>query len=499
MPYRDAPGPAPRRSSEGGIVDEMVRQFADRHAFVRELVQNAIDAGATRVSVSISRPGDGTITTSVDDDGTGMTRAIIEGPFLTLFSSSKEDDPTKIGKYGVGFVSVFATEPEQVEVLTWRPEGTWRVRLFGDHTFELEREEPRPGHGTIVTLLHRLPADASEAYVVGTTKALERWCRHAHLPLALWIDGGVTDMKRPLDLDAVVTHREDTKDETILVGLGPSFAGFYNRGLTLYETTEWPGLRPHAFKVDSPRLGHTISRDDVKRDGAFQSVMARVRALIEGPLQEKAIVRFNEASAAGDVATCRALFGMMPGVDPKKLFLPSVRGQISIAKALDAQPFISAGPSPIQEALERRGRVLVNATFAPFLARFSERAIPIDVEAWALAVPVERADDALLQEIATTLRAAGAAFEQVRFGAFSGARSSETFRWVTSTDGLSEARRIETAGATLFFNVDDPAVRLARKKTPTALAGHVLARIVLLETGPISKAAVDAMLGAARG
>ena len=120
----------------------MVRQFADRYAFLRELVQNAIDAGASRIEVRIAREDGGLVTTSVDDDGCGMGRAEIEGPLLTLFASSKETDASKIGKYGVGFVSVFAIGPERVEVRTRRDDVGWLVRLHGDHAYEL-LEAPR--------------------------------------------------------------------------------------------------------------------------------------------------------------------------------------------------------------------------------------------------------------------------------------------------------------------------------------------------------------------
>src|SRR5688572_947617 len=98
MPYRDSRVDVPKLTPDPGIVDEMVRQFADPYAYLRELVQNGIDAGATRLEVRIERDVDGTVHTSVDDDGTGMTKATIEGPLLTLFESSKESDPTKIGK-----------------------------------------------------------------------------------------------------------------------------------------------------------------------------------------------------------------------------------------------------------------------------------------------------------------------------------------------------------------------------------------------------------------
>jgi hypothetical protein len=99
-----------------GLVADMVQQFADPYAFLRELVQNGLGAGARRIGARVERMHDGVASTSVSDDGCGMSREVIEGPLLTLFSSSKEGDDDTIGKYGVGFVSVFALTPERVEV-----------------------------------------------------------------------------------------------------------------------------------------------------------------------------------------------------------------------------------------------------------------------------------------------------------------------------------------------------------------------------------------------
>src|SRR6202041_2426233 len=145
-------GPAPTT----GLVADMVRQFADPYAFLRELVQNGVDAGASAIDVTVAtEPGD-LVTTSVADDGSGMTPEVIEGDLLTLFSSSKEGDPTKIGKYGVGFVSVLALGPSLVEVETWRGGACWVVRLGRDHGYTIEEAAPRPGSGTVVTLLSRM-------------------------------------------------------------------------------------------------------------------------------------------------------------------------------------------------------------------------------------------------------------------------------------------------------------------------------------------------------
>lgn len=283
----------------------MVRQFADPHAFLRELVQNGIDAGAKRLIVTVDRDGDGIVRTAVEDDGTGMTRAIIEGPLLTLFQSSKETDSTKIGKYGVGFLSVFATKPERVEVRTRTGQAgeAWVLTLFPDHSFELARDDaPYPGSGSIVTLVMPMEAEAFEAHAVKAEASLMRWCRHAHVPILL---NGKT-INQPLDVDALVSVGLEENGARWVAGAGTgaqgTFIGFYNRGLTLFETAEpEEGLGGVHVKIDAPALAHTLSRDNVRRDAELRRVLRRAATLVRGPLWKKLTERI--ASAATEVAT----------------------------------------------------------------------------------------------------------------------------------------------------------------------------------------------------
>jgi hypothetical protein len=82
----------------------------------------------------------------VADAGEGMTREIIDNRLTRLFSSAKEGDYTKIGRFGIGFVSVFALDPEIVCVDTGRAGEHWRVVFRRDRSFERIRLT-EPGGG----------------------------------------------------------------------------------------------------------------------------------------------------------------------------------------------------------------------------------------------------------------------------------------------------------------------------------------------------------------
>src|SRR5688572_3868914 len=98
----------PDITSVGDALEGLVHQFADPWAFLREMVQNAIDAGSVQIEVSIDHDeARGTLIIEIADSGEGMRREIIDSRLTRLFSSAKEGDYTKIGRFGIGFVSVF--------------------------------------------------------------------------------------------------------------------------------------------------------------------------------------------------------------------------------------------------------------------------------------------------------------------------------------------------------------------------------------------------------
>lgn len=324
MPFRSARQQQVIERPETGAVAEMVRQFADPYAFVRELVQNSIDAGAKSLEVRVERAG-AIATTALHDDGVGMTRETIDGPLLTLFNSSKEGDSTKIGKYGVGFVSVFAIDPEIVEVDTWRDGQHHRIRLFRDHRYEIEKLEPLDHSGTVVTLHQTMDAATFDEHRRRIEMALSRWCRFAAVPIEfISVDHDRNDSQatrridRPLTVPSSLYVQAHREKERFVVGPSagtqhfsiagatdddpannkPTFAGFYNRGLTLFETDEplHASLANVRVRVDSPHLKHTLSRDNVLRDKNFDRIIAKTRELVQKSLRRELTSRLTRAA-----------------------------------------------------------------------------------------------------------------------------------------------------------------------------------------------------------
>lgn len=380
-PYRgerESAPPTPDASAPvKDAIDLMVRQFADELAFYRELVQNAIDAGATRVDVHLRWDAiddtHGTMRISVTDDGSGMTQDVVERALLVLFRSTKERDPTKIGKFGVGFFSVFALGPEVVTVETGTGVGeALALTLQPDFKWELAAAPPRKG--TTVTLKVPYERDNVAGLAGRSIGALSRWCPHVAIPLWITIvelDGTrrATRIDAPFDpKDGVtlVVEQSDGARYSLRAAEEPC-TRFFNRGILLHESASpvAPGV---LACIDHPRLGHTISRDDVRRDATFESALARARQLAGRPLRERvvsAVTRAAEEVASGprvgasalasrallaDVARAATAYGVpaaeltWPLVDP--LDTPTGRRSGTTRLGRSARKNVSFAPSP---------------------------------------------------------------------------------------------------------------------------------------------------------
>ncbi|MBL9102828.1 MAG: ATP-binding protein [Myxococcales bacterium] len=264
----------PEITSVGAALEGLVHQFADPWAFLRELVQNAIDAGSPEIDVSVEHDAArGTMVITVADAGEGMSREIIDTRLTRLFSSAKEGDYTKIGRFGIGFVSVFALDPAVVCVDTGRTGEHWRVLFRRDRTFERIRLS-EPVEGTTVRLFKEATAEEAAAARAKAAETLGYWCKHVRC--ALRLDG--ERVSGPFTVEGLCLTEHEVEGTSVVMALverRSALRGYYHGGLTLHE--EHSEALPHvAFKVDSRFLEHTLTRDDVIRDEHFAKAMAIV-------------------------------------------------------------------------------------------------------------------------------------------------------------------------------------------------------------------------------
>ena len=370
------------------VVEDLVHQFTDPFAFYRELIQNSIDAGSSRIEVALSfRPGRdaGLLSAAVTDWGEGMSRDVIENYLVTKFRSAKENDLTKIGKFGIGFVSVFACQPDAVVVDTGRDGQSWRVLFKQDRAWEL-LAATEPFEGTRVTLHKRPPPAEYDDFVhalagVGEEvvpllrggRDLRR--RERRRPPAARADAGARGRWR-----STRPSRSSTAKKARTWSPGPRassrpWTGFYNRGLTLLETQE-PLVPRVTARVVSRFLEHTLTRDNVRRDRHFDRVRALAKTLVDGKLRAALPEESRRCAQRPDGADdWQVLFRYAcAAADPSKLFYRLAGGgavpfkDVARAVAKEKALVVSPGATPVSARLVAAGTPVLEAAPGEALA-----------------------------------------------------------------------------------------------------------------------------------
>ena len=291
-------------TDDSAVVDNLVTQFSSPLHCFRELVQNSIDAGSPTVDVwteFIEGEGhQGTIALHVDDYGEGMDEHIIDQEFTRLFASSKEKDLTKIGQFGIGFVSTFALEPEAILVETGRSGEYWEVLFHEDRSFTKTQLEV-PVEGTQITIFLSDDIHRYGQLVDEIQKTLRHWCSHSDTEVTFEdrtpVDGSrpeLVTINEAFEVDGECMQRFDEKGTEVVAAYteDPTY-GFYNRGLTLALTKTGDDILGEeraerfqhvAFKIKSRYLEHTLSRETVMRDANYEKAMQLLEAAASGPL-----------------------------------------------------------------------------------------------------------------------------------------------------------------------------------------------------------------------
>ena len=308
------------------LLERLVAQFESPYDFLRELVQNAMDAGSDRIEVALEthavagssgEAAEVVFELSLVDSGAGMDEAIIDEELTRLFSSGKAGDRTTAGGFGIGFVSVFAWQPDAVLVHTGRAGESWELVFHGDRSFEKVALD-QPLEGTSVSLLRRGRGSEREAIAEAIRDSLWRWCRYCPVELSFEdLDGDeppelIQDAPEPAELGmgAVLTRTRVEGETSLRVSFAvPPQAVLLRRGLILAEGGPRELLPRVAVEMaescdhlqvwaDSPLLRTTLARDKVVDDGGRATIEARLLELIVG-LREDLLAELEELVAGG--------------------------------------------------------------------------------------------------------------------------------------------------------------------------------------------------------
>jgi len=374
-------------------LDNLVTQFSSALDCLRELVQNSMDAGSPVIDIWTEFiPGDdalGTIVYHVDDNGVGMDSAIIDSELTRLFASSKEDDLTKIGKFGIGFVSIFALGPHAVLLHTGRGGEFWEILFHEDRSFTKTRIQ-EPVEGTQITLYLPGDEDRYRELVSEGFKTLQRWCRHSDVELTFEERSGLRGLpgcdgpvgvNEPFGVEGLITVSETVEGTQMALAydLEPTF-GFFNQGLTLAvlsDRDEVPARFANiTFKIKSRYLEHTLSRETVLRDENFEKAMGLLTAVADGALHEQLVAAIEAVAAVptfglGEHARYQQLMAFLLREPPDAILR---LGKRPLLRTVDGGVTSLAA---VAEAAVRDGRIFTSDASSALVTQLASQSIPV--------------------------------------------------------------------------------------------------------------------------
>ncbi len=301
---------------------EARRYGGDSWVFVRELLQNARDAGARSVTITVEQDASRQ-RIRVRDDGCGMTFEHARRFLFTLYATSKSDQRDRAGRFGIGFWSVLRFEPDEIMVRsnTGRGDG-WQLRMSGD----LDRTERSPvamRRGTEVELTraarnddiesrvwHAVRRDARSLRRLGRRGVLEVWVNRRLATAEIELPAPSLAF-RGRGLRGAAALSDAPRVDLLAHGLRVRTAATLDELITEPErpgkTTpaHVAGLLPRVI-LDSRRLQVLMARGDARSDAELSRAVElgrrAVRRLVRGQLDrvagrgpvERAAGRFAE-------------------------------------------------------------------------------------------------------------------------------------------------------------------------------------------------------------
>lgn len=267
--------PGPRQSFNvdvAGLLEALTEQFPEPLLCVRELVQNAADAGAGRIEADVAYDGArGLLRLSVRDDGRGMNAAEVEG-YLTIGFSDK-DPKRQRGRFGVGKLSPYALGISRMVVETCDGHQTHRISFSSDGSGTIARLEARP-RGTVVRVYKQCGRDEAEALAERAFKLVQSTCGSISIPL--FVNG--TPVNRDVALPTVYSLNFASAAGKGVLGVCAEPTHTLMGGGIVLET-DAPVLGAEvSYILDSPRLAPTLSRNAVRRDQAFDELIRAASA-----------------------------------------------------------------------------------------------------------------------------------------------------------------------------------------------------------------------------
>ncbi len=259
------------------LLGALTEQFPNPLLCVRELVQNAADAGSSRVAVEVSYDAHRKLfRLEVKDDGSGMGADEVEA-YLTIGFSDK--DPRRHrGRFGIGKLSPYALDIARMTVETSDGSVGTRITFRGDGSGSIDSRPPQD-RGTTVRVYKECTRERAEELGRETFELLVDTC--AGLPLVVAVNGVVITAGGPRAPTGRYVHVFETNRVSGCLGIHADPIRRLSSGGIVLESGSAILGDSVSYDLESPLLSPTLSRNAVRRDGVFDGVLRDARAELQ--------------------------------------------------------------------------------------------------------------------------------------------------------------------------------------------------------------------------
>ncbi len=275
---------------------ESLRYGGDPWVFFRELGQNSRDAFATRIDV-FARMSGSEATLAFADDGKGMTFDHARRYLFRLYASSKDQDASAAGRFGVGFWSVLRFGPTRLEVHSRTRGEAWGVSLSGDLSTWKAVECRRKRLGTTIVLAKAIEPGRESGFFRRVDTRLAHYLSHLRTagrnpkPLRVFMEGRRIHRSFRLEGPGALAFNDGNVEGVVGFGSRPSYR-LYARGLPVtqgayLEELEGKRIRVGAgderegaapvYLLNGNNLDVVLSRQTVLKDKVLQRLVDTAR------------------------------------------------------------------------------------------------------------------------------------------------------------------------------------------------------------------------------
>lgn len=364
-----------------GLLEALTEQFPEPLLCVRELVQNAADAGAHRIEVETSYDSRrGMFRLQVLDDGRGMNAAEVEG-YLTIGFSEKEAGKER-GRFGVGKLSPYALDIVRMVVETSDGQISHRITFNRDGSGQIAKPETR-ARGTVVRVYKSCARGEAEKLTARCFELVAERCGSINIPL--FVNGERVNRLAGLPTPYAWSFHSSDGDGVLGITAEP-VRELMGGGIVLETGAPILG-EDVSYILDSPRLSPTLSRNAVRRDHAFDAILRAAQGALPTFVEKVA------GQLAERVSELRQQPGSVErGLDPNdRAALEWLRSQLLLRD--DEEPPFGVQRAPVletadgglvsalelREVIRREGRVPASRIprTRDELSAYADRGVPV--------------------------------------------------------------------------------------------------------------------------